>query len=386
MFWHNFKCMFISLFKNKMLVFWTFAFPIILAIFFNMAFSNIENSEKLDIINIGIVNNEEFNNNEIYKQVFKFLGDETQEDRLFNIKYVSEKEAKELLDKREITGYLLLDVKPKIVVKASGINETVFKYVVDEVIQNEKIVNALIVQKGNDLNLLDKIKLYGEIKDLISQDVNIKNVSSNNLSYTMIEYYTLIAMTCLYGGILGMSAINNSLPNMSNLGKRISVAPIKKYIIVFSSALAAYVVQLIGIILLFSFTIFVIKVDYGQNLALIILLTLLGALAGLSLGIMIASILKKDENLKTGIIISFSMLGSFLAGMMGITMKYIIDKNIPIINKLNPINMITDGFYALYYYDTLDKYFFNVISLVMVCLVFIGIAIWALRRNEYEYI
>lgn len=386
MFWHNFKCMFISLFKNKMLVFWTFAFPIILAIFFNMAFSNIENSEKLDIINIGIVNNEEFNNNEIYKQVFKFLGDETQEDRLFNIKYVSEKEAKELLDKREITGYLLLDVKPKIVVKASGINETVFKYVVDEVIQNEKIVNALIVQKGNDLNLLDKIKLYGEIKDLISQDVNIKNVSSNNLSYTMIEYYTLIAMTCLYGGILGMSAINNSLPNMSNLGKRISVAPIKKYIIVFSSALAAYVVQLIGIILLFLFTIFVIKVDYGQNLALIILLTLLGALAGLSLGIMIASILKKDENLKTGIIISFSMLGSFLAGMMGITMKYIIDKNIPIINKLNPINMITDGFYALYYYDTLDKYFFNVISLVMVCLVFIGIAIWALRRNEYEYI
>lgn len=386
MFWHNFKCMFISLFKNKMLIFWTFAFPIILAIFFNMAFSNIENSEKLDIINIAIVNNDEFNNNEIYKQVFQFLGDENQEDRLFNIKYVNEREAQDLLNKRDVIGYLLLEVKPKIVVKASGINETVFKYVVDEVVQNEKIVNALVAQKGNDLNLLDRLKLYGEIKDLISQDVNVKNVSSNNLSYTMIEYYTLIAMACLYGGILGMSAINNSLPNMSNLGKRISVAPIKKYIIVFSSALAAYVVQLIGILLLFLFTIFVIKVDYGQNLILIILLTLLGALAGLSLGVMIASILKKDENLKTGIIISFSMLGSFLAGMMGITMKYIIDKNIPIINKLNPVNMITDGFYALYYYDTLDKYFFNVISLAVVCLVFIGIAIWALRRNEYEYI
>lgn len=386
MFRHNFKCMFISLFKNKMLIFWTFAFPIILAIFFNMAFSNIENSEKLDIINIAIVNNDEFNNNEIYKQVFQFLGDENQEDRLFNIKYVNEREAQDLLNKRDVIGYLLLEVKPKIVVKASGINETVFKYVVDEVVQNEKIVNALVAQKGNDLNLLDRLKLYGEIKDLISQDVNVKNVSSNNLSYTMIEYYTLIAMACLYGGILGMSAINNSLPNMSNLGKRISVAPIKKYIIVFSSALAAYVVQLIGILLLFLFTIFVIKVDYGQNLILIILLTLLGALAGLSLGVMIASILKKDENLKTGIIISFSMLGSFLAGMMGITMKYIIDKNIPIINKLNPVNMITDGFYALYYYDTLDKYFFNVISLAVVCLVFIGIAIWALRRNEYEYI
>ena len=60
---HNFKYALKTLFKNKMLIFWTFAFPIILGTFFNMAFSNIENSEKLDIIDIAIVNNEEFSNN-----------------------------------------------------------------------------------------------------------------------------------------------------------------------------------------------------------------------------------------------------------------------------------------------------------------------------------
>ena len=38
--------------------------------------------------------------------------------------------------------------------------------------------------------------------------------------------------------------------------------------------------------------------------------------------------------------------GSFLAGMMGGSMKYVIDKNVPIINKINPAAMITDGFYA----------------------------------------
>ena len=35
-----------------------------------MAFSNIESSEKLDVINIAIVNNEDFNNNEIFKTAF----------------------------------------------------------------------------------------------------------------------------------------------------------------------------------------------------------------------------------------------------------------------------------------------------------------------------
>ena len=59
MFYHNFKYAFKTLFRDKMLIFWTFAFPIILGTFFNMAFSNIENSEKLDIISIAIVEKEE---------------------------------------------------------------------------------------------------------------------------------------------------------------------------------------------------------------------------------------------------------------------------------------------------------------------------------------
>ena len=42
--------------------------------------------------------------------------------------------------------------------------------------------------------------------------------------------------------------------------------------------------------------------------------------------------------------------------MMGVTLKYVIDKNVPIINLINPNNLITDGFYSLYYYDTLDRY------------------------------
>ena len=63
MFIHNFKYTLKTLFGNKILIFWTFAFPIIMATFFNLAFSNIENSEKLSIIDIAIVESEEFKNN-----------------------------------------------------------------------------------------------------------------------------------------------------------------------------------------------------------------------------------------------------------------------------------------------------------------------------------
>ncbi len=74
-----------------------------------MAFSNIENSKKLDIIDIAIVENEEFNNNVAFKTVFETLSDENDEDRMFNMQYVSEEQAKKLLEDDEISGYLKLE-------------------------------------------------------------------------------------------------------------------------------------------------------------------------------------------------------------------------------------------------------------------------------------
>ena len=74
---------------------------------------------------------------------------------------------------------------------------------------------------------LDYEKLYENIiEEVQNQEVNLNNISNSNLSYTMIEFYTLIAMACLYGGIFGMVAINQNLANMSSKGKRVAVAPI----------------------------------------------------------------------------------------------------------------------------------------------------------------
>lgn len=392
MFIHNFKYALKTLFRNKMLIFWTFAFPIILGTFFNMAFSNIENSEKLEIINIAIVNNKEFEENEIFNETFKTLSDETNEDRLFNTQYVTEEKAKELLENDEISGYLILEEKPKIIVTTSGINETILKSVTEEIIQTSDIINNVAENEiKKELTTgnynIDYEKIYNNIiENIQKEEAKIKNISNSNLSYTMIEYYTLIAMTCLYGGILGMVAINQNLANMSNNGKRISVSPTSKGKIVFSSVVASYITQLVGLSILFIYTIFALKVDYGTNLPLIILLGMVGSFAGLAMGLAIGALLKANEGIKTGILISITMLGCFLSGMMGITMKYIIDKNVPIVNKLNPASMITDGFYSLYYYDTLDRYFFNIASLLIFAFVMIGISIFSLRRQKYDSI
>lgn len=229
-----------------------------------------------------------------------------------------------MLDKDEITGYLKIeDDKPIVIVTTSGINETILKYVTEEISQSSEIMKNVAEKRiesyietttpeeiGDFSSLYETI--YKEVLEMQNEEANIKDISSSNLSYTMIEFYTLIAMTCLYGGILGMVAINQNLANMSSKGKRVSVAPTSKGKVIFSSLLAGYLTQLIGLAILFIYTVFVLKVDYGTNLPLIILLGMVGSLAGLSMGLAIATVIKANENLKTGIVISITMLRMFL--------------------------------------------------------------------------
>ena len=219
MFFHNFKYVFKSIFKDKGLIFWTFAFPILLGTFFSMAFSDIEKNEMLDIINIGIVSNEEFNNNVIYKDTFKSLSDEANKERLFDINYSDEDTLKKELENMNIIGYLILEENvPKIIVQNSGTNETIFKFVVDEINQTQSMIGNVIEYnqlKGNQ-NIEELYSnIYSKIEK-VKNDENIQNITSNNISYTMIEFYTLIAMTCLYGGMISMVAINNCLPNITS--------------------------------------------------------------------------------------------------------------------------------------------------------------------------
>jgi len=401
MFFHNFKYSLKTLFRNKMLIFWTFAFPIILGTLFNMSFQDIEKEEQLDIIDIAIVENDFLKDDSciLFRETLEALGDTSSEDQLFKIQYVTEEEASELLSKKKITGYLIFhDTNtPQVVIYQNGINETVFQSVIEEIEETNEMFKNVSSQKIYELTENSTIEttnfnaLYAEIytdiiEKLENQNISIRDVSSQNLSYTMIEYYTLIAMTCLYGGILGMTSLNHCLANMSQNGKRVSVSPLSKGKLILSSILASYITQLVGLLLLFLYTIFVIHVDYGSNLLLIILLSLVGSLAGLSLGIFVSAIFKTNENSKVGIMISFTMLGCVLSGMMGITLKYVVDKNMPLVNRINPVNMITDGFYALYYYDTLNRYYLNVISLLIFSILLIGISTLCLRRQKYDSI
>ncbi len=387
MFYHNFKYSLKILLKNKSLIFWTFAFPILLGTLFNMAFSNIEKSEKLSIIDIAIINSDEFDNDKIFKETMQTLSDDNNKNKIFNITYTDISKAKKMLLNEEITGYLKFNENNiDIIVNSSGINETILRSIVDEIEREKEVINTLVkkeTEKGN----IDYTAIYNKIALFLNNsNATLKDISNKNLSYTMIEYYTLVAMAVLYGALISMNVVNYKLANMNSVGKRTAVSKVGKGKLLLGSLLASYIVQMLSLLILLVYTIFVLKVDYGSDIMHVILLIAIGSLASLTLGLGVSTMLKTNENAKTGILIAITMLWSTLSGMMGITTKYVIDKNIPILNILNPANMITDAFYSLYYYDTLNRFYSNIISLLVFSLIMIIISYESLRRQKYDSI
>ena len=381
MFKHLFINKFKILLRNKTMLFWSLVFPFILGTLFQLALRNVGDMFDMEIIPIAVVDNQYYQENKILKEVITDLS-ESGENQLFDTVYVSKESAQKLLDNEEIDGYILLneDNNPQMVVKTNGINQTIIKSVLDEYYQMFTSTNKMI-------NYNPKI-LYNGVLEKLNEDKNyIIDDSNENIDFSLNYFLTLIAMTCLYGSLIGLEVIKDSEANLSKKGARMCMAPVNKFKVILSGLLAGYVIQLVALVLLFLYLIFVFKVNFGSQIIPTVVLVAVGCLAGISLGTFVGVSNRKNEGFKIGVLISVTMLCCFFSGMMGvISIKVFFDETFPLLAKINPINIITDGLYSLFAYKNLDVYYNCLIRISIFSLILIVLSSIFIRRKKYDSI
>lgn len=388
MFWHIFQYRMKCIVRDKEVMFWTLIFPIVLATFFNMAFSNLNNIDTFNTIPFAVVNNDAYQKDATMQETLKSLStaanssSETKNGKpLLKLSLVSKAKADEILTAGEISGYLDLDGGINLYFKKSGMDQTIIKSVFDQYIQNAAMVTTIMTTNQNAIGqgLIDSLNRQNSYFE--ADDGNTTNPDN-----TVIYFYTILAMACFYGGFLGMKEVNTIQADLSSQGARVSVAPIHKMKTFISSITAASLVQLASILLLLAYLTFVIRIDFGTQTGYILLLCVSGCVMGVSFGAMIGALIKGNEGVKTGILIGTSMTLSFLSGMMYVQIKYIVTTAVPILAYLNPLNLITDAFYALYYYQSHERYFINLGVIWIFIIIFSVITIMRLRRLKYASI
>lgn len=378
MFYHNFKYRIKCITRDKNMMFWTLLFPILLATLFNLSLSNISNAEDFSPVNIAIVKEGEYSKNKEFLNTINSLSKGESDDPLFNIKYTSKAKAKDLLDNNNIDGYLYFDKDIKIIVKDKGINQTIIKSFVDEYKQTESTIKTIMKENPSTIQSVGIDNLF-EKTDYIKEVSVSKTPTDESINY----FYTLIAMACLYGGFLGLKEISQIQANQSPQGARVSVAPVHKLKTFMASMAAATTVQLFDISVLMAYLCFILKISFSNQIGYILLACVIGTITGVTFGIFLGIVLKKSEGIKVGILVGATMTMSFLAGMMYDKMKYIINSKMPILSYLNPVNLIADSFYSLYYYDTTTKFFINMGVLCILSVIFSGTTYLVLRRQKY---
>lgn len=208
-------------------------------------------------------------------------------------------------------------------------------------------------------------------------------ISKDQLNSTVIYFYSLIAMTALYGGFWGLRIVNENQANLSPQGARVSVAPVHKLLRLMVDISAALVIQYAIILVVIAYIQLVLGYRFGNQLGWILLAALVACFMGISYGSCIGAIVRTGEGIKTGILILSTMMMSFLSGMMYHGIKYIVTTAVPVLAFLNPANLITDAFLALYYDGASPRYFTNLAILMTFGLAFSLLAFAVLRRQRY---
>lgn len=381
MFYHIFRNRLKISWRDRQMLFWTFMFPIILSTFFGMAFSNLSANEVFQTFPIGVIANDNYQQDQALREALAAASDNSGARKaLFTVQLLSEAEADAALAANEIVGYLVADNPMQVVVNSSGIRQTILKIFTDEYLQVRSAVDNIV---ASDPAVWQQLLARLEARVDFLED---KPVSQASPDTTIIYFYALIAMTCLYGGMWGMKEIIAIQANLSGQAARVNLVPVSKMRFFFASLLAVLLVQLATVVILFIYLRYVIGISFGSQTGLIVLAGLSGSIFGIAIGALIGAISRISENIKNPLLIGVSLLSAFLAGLMIIDIKPMVMRAFPPVSFLNPASLISDTFYALYFYDNLNRYFLNIALQAGYSLVLLILVVLILRRRRYASI
>ena len=174
--------------------------------------------------------------------------------------------------------------------------------------------------------------------------------------------------------------------NTSSLGARRCVSPARKSMQIVAVFVVNVTVAYLCNILLLLYLKFILGMGFGDHWGGMLLTCAFGCIIGVCMGITIGSIGKLPMAAKVGLNVGITLSLSFLAGLMVSEMKNIIDINCPIVNRLNPVAVISDAFYCLCVYNDPVRYRNDLLLMALYSLGFLVVSYCVIRRERYDSI
>ena len=361
--------------KNFGMTFWPLAFPLILGTLFYFAFGNISDAD-FETVSVGIVKEKQEDT-----LFFMYLNQvENNGKHLISTTELSYEQACSQLEDQKISGFYVVGKTPSLTVASNGISQSILQSVLSAYETGKNTIHTIV--RTHPSGLWDGIRQMANRQELLTQ----VSLGGRTINGTVQFFYALIAMGCLYGCFIGFGSAVSLQANITTLAARRCVTPTHKLKLILSEQIASFLLGYFDVIVLLLYLRYILKLDFQGQMGRMLLISFLGSLIGVSMGIFVGSFGKMKEGIKIGIILGISMVCSFLSGLMNNTMKDLVEKTVPFVNRVNPAALISDAFYCINVYDDMGRYYRNLITLAVMSVVLVAASFLLIRRESYDSI
>lgn len=380
--------------RDKRVLLWAIAFPLVLTTLFYAMFSNLDESYTLDPLQVLIVEDANYQSAESFSELIEELAhtDANNGSPLLNPSFVaSADDARQALADGNYLGYLVVDDSgnPTYFMdtrRTDGIgnpSQTVITSVLDRFEQDKELVTALV--RNNPMLLLDEAFLGGlSNEDSLSYTERI-SVTQNPPSDSQRYYYAVLAFSTIMMTTIAVAAVEMILGNTSPLGARRSLGGQSKIRTLVPTLGAAWLLSFACILLGFIYQRFVFGIDFGGKEAAVVLTLAVSAVCATFFGALLGA-LPIPSGAKGGLVTFFSCFLSLFAGLYGPFSQNLGDfvaRELPVLSSINPVRQVADALFSLYYYDGYGELAVHLLSLLALSAVFFIISTLMLRRQRY---
>lgn len=445
--WTTFKTTVRTLLLTPSAVVWTLIFPIVLATVFNFMFEPMRSTGSVEAVDVAVVADDAWEDSP-FSQVVDTLS-EADEPLLAVHPVAGEKEARVLLAEGSVAGAYVVDAAgnegnaeqsgsdeldaidaagpadaagaasgsgtaagssdvststssagstgaPRIILAPAGsgtgsdasydVNRAILESVVTSYLQSEALIEELATH--DPVALSDPTT----IENALGLSVSVREVSLTHAQPdSMVRfYYALLGMASIFAAQLAGESVWHLQPTSSAAGARRAVSGTSRMRLLIPTIGACWAVSTTFLAIAFGYICLTAHIDFSGREGLCLVGIAASSLLSCGIGALVGALPgRMGSDSRRGILTALTCLLSLFAGLYGEPTMELADTVahvFPAATWLNPVCLIRDLFYTVYYYDTLVPFSLRLAACAGIAAVLLAVSAACMRRSAHEHL
>ena len=445
--WTTFKATVRTLLLTPSAVVWTLIFPIVLATVFNFMFEPMRSTGSVEAVKVAVVADDAWEDSP-FSQVVDTLS-EADEPLLAVHPVATEQEARELIAEGSVAGAYIVDAvgnegnaeqsgsdeldavdaagpadaagaasgsgtaagssdvststssagstgAPRIILAPAGsgtgsdasydVNRAILESVATSYLQSEALIEELATH--DPVALSDPTT----IENALGLSVSVREVSLTHAQPdSMVRfYYALLGMASIFAAQLAGESVWHLQPTSSAAGARRAVSGTSRMRLLIPTIGACWAISTTFLAIAFGYICLTAHIDFSGREGLCLVGIAASSLLSCGIGALVGALPgRMGSDSRRGILTALTCLLSLFAGLYGEPTMELADTVahvFPAATWLNPVCLIRDLFYTVYYYDTLVPFSLRLAACAGIAAVLLAVSAACMRRSAHEHL